>query len=296
MRADDIADRIERGGARRPAGRQLELLEEVLAIYERDGLLAGRRPDALWRCCPNRDACWSSEQLQHRPGVSDADPDSEKGCIFAPWIGPAYEPGGVCVVAVNLRYDGGDWDLAVEHRVATGAWGQEEMLRAGRRRAHHSPFAWRSLTGAAAILRSGEGRTPVEAEGGDELAQTLLRTARLQSVKCSPNDHRRSQRSRAMRELCPPRFLRSEIEILEPGVLLAFGGEARSALERSGEVVYREQERGFLRGSYRGVDHQAEVFVLAHPAARGATWQRSQRALLASLVRRRSQPTPTSPT
>lgn len=286
MELEEIGNRIERGGGRRPIGRQLELLGEVIACYERSGLITNGRPDALWHCCPDRAACWEPEQWGHRPGVSDTDPDSEKGCIFAPWIGPSYDRGGLCVVAVNLRYDGGDWDIAVEHRIATGRWGQGEMLRAGSHKAHRSPFAWRSLSGATAIYRSAEGARSLDPDDGAELADMLLRTARLQSVKCSPNDHRRSQRSRGMRTQCPPRYLRSEIEILEPRVLLAYGKEASSAIGLSGEVRYHEEERGFSRGTFSLGAYNAEVFALAHPAAHGTTWQDAHHALLGSLARR----------
>jgi hypothetical protein len=284
VKPDELADRIERGGGRRPAGKQLALLGELVELYERAGLITEGIPEALWRCCPERDACWLPEQWAERPGFSDAEPRSEKGCMFAPWVGPAYEPGGVCVVAVNLRYDGGDWDLAVEHLIATGHGGQEERLRAGRRRAHRSSFAWRSLRGAAAVIRASQRRDTLDIQDGAELADTLLMTARLQSVKCSPNDHRRSQRSPAMKIACPPRYLGSELEILRPRTVIAYGAEARSALALCGALETAEETSGFARGLLRRGDSEFEVFALAHPAARGRRWPQAHEALLTSLM------------
>jgi hypothetical protein len=284
MRREEIVRRLERGGSQPPAGQQLDLVEETVRQYERNGLLPKGRPCALWRSCPEHERCWTPEEWDHRPGASDADPESEKGCIFAPWSGPGYSPGGLCVVGVNLRYDGGDWDFGIEFRIATDPGGQEQAMRRGRKQIHKSLFAWRSLSDGSSVLRAAAGASSLEHESGDELAETLLRTARLQAVKCSPDDHRRSQRSEAMRELCPPRYLGPEVDILRPSALVTYGGEAWSAIHRIGEVHMTEQAGDFIRARFSRRDNECEVFAMPHPASHGLTWPNAHRALLASLA------------
>lgn len=267
-----------------PSGEQLELLVNLSRLYDEMGILGEGPLPALHRTCPQAAECWARIASNERPaGVGQFDAGSEKGCIFLPWVGPAYRRGGVCVLGMNLRYGGADWEFAMEHRIALDPkWGQEQALRAGRR-AHGSYWATRTMRDVAAVIRSSRGETELDTRAPSELADALLCSVRVQAVKCSPIGGRSSPEP-AMNRSCPPRYLRREIDVLQPAALLAYGGPAHAALAELGEVSIEESVDRFCRGVMKHPGGTVAVFLLTHPAHGG--WHKAHRALVASLTTR----------
>jgi hypothetical protein len=253
-----------------PANRAL--MDAMQAIYDRPDGLAGKRDCALGVCCPAADACWGERQDPHRA----------HGTIFPPWIGADYRPGGVCVVGLNLRIGAGRgtyWEI--ERKIAGD---QYRALAAGRSRSTGSRWASSTMRDAALVLRSIALRSLHEPPDGAELARTLERTARVQTVKCSPGRGRGTP-LRPMRINCPPRYLRHELEVLRPGVLLVYGRVAAAAILTLGSEhdVQRSGKR-FRRMALRLDQWACTTFMLTHPAHGG--WRTDHELLRASLADR----------
>jgi len=282
--AAELTTRIVQSKAQPPKGEQLELLLELTARYGEMGILDGQVLPALHTVCPAAQECWSRIPSSKRPsGIGQFDARSEKGCMFLPWAGPRYRRGGVCVLGMNLRYAGEDWEFAMEHRIALDpSGGQEQSLRVGRR-AHRSYWSRGTMRDAAAVLRSWRGEAHLETQEPSELVDALLSTARVQAVKCSPIEGRSSPEP-AMSRNCPPRYLRMEVDVLRPAVMLSYGGPAHGALRELGELAVEEDVRGFRRGTMRHAGGAFTVFLLTHPAHGG--WHAAHHALVVSLVAR----------
>ncbi len=281
MDSQDLIQRIVRSSAPAPERAQLELLVALTTLYRDMGLVPSGTLPALHRACPLASRCWSRCSPSEFPtGVGRIDPASEKGCIVLPWVGPMYRAGGVCVLGMNLRFGGEDWEFAMDHRIARDAnGGQESRLRAGKR-AHGSYWATGTMRDVAALTRSGRGDSPLEPANRDELGDALLSVARLQAVKCSPVGGRSSPKPEMLSH-CPSAFLARELAVLRPGALLAYGRPAEGALRSVGQLSLRPAVDGFRRGTLIHGAEKQEVFLLTHPAHPG--WHRAHGALLASL-------------
>lgn len=291
MDEEELRARIARVNVEPPtdAG-QMRLLLQLTDFYRESGLLPDGLAPSLARSCPNASSCWSTKRVQERPhGRDKVDTDSEKGCIFLPWVGPAYRPGGVAVLGMNLRYAGGDWPFATEWNIVLSPiHGQLVSLRNGRR-AHGSNWAYATMTDVANVLRTQRGEKGIEKPGREERATALLSSARVQAVKCSPIGGRSSPTAE-MNANCPPRFLRRELEILRPSTLLAYGQPTHDAIKRLGDVSVLEAkaESGFRRVVLPLASGSVTVFLLTHPASTG--WHASRRALIASLEQHPTKP------
>jgi hypothetical protein len=246
------------------------LMGAVERVYDRPDVLAGARDAALGLCCPSADACWSDRQDPHRT----------RGSMFPPWIGAGYRPGGVCVVGLNLRIGTGAgtyWEI--ERKVAGD---QHASLAAGHRRSKGSRWASATMRDAAVVLRDLAGRPLDEPFNGVELAHTLEQTARVQTVKCSPGQGRGTP-LKPMPINCPPRFLRHELDVLRPGVLLVYGAVPAAAIRALGsEHEVQRPGKRFRRMSLRFDDWAATAFMLTHPAHSG--WDHDHGQLRASLA------------
>lgn len=87
---------------------------------------------------------------------------------------------------------------------------------------------------------------------------------------------------------CPPRFAVRELEILEPGVLVALGAEARTAICLLGETTLRRVGPHLERGTITVHGAASEVFIVPHPAAHASKhesppWNLAQAALIDEL-------------
>jgi hypothetical protein len=252
------------------------LMDAAERVYDRPDGLGGARDCALGVCCPSAKACWGDRQDPHRT----------HGSIFPPWIGAEYRPGGVCVVGLNLRIGTGDgtyWDI--ERKVASD---QYASLAAGRSSSKGSHWASSTMRDAALVLRSIAGRSLDEPTTGAERAETLQQTARVQTVKCSPGQGRGTP-LRQMAINCPPRYLRHELDVLRPSVLLVYGrvpAAAMRGLADSVEVAERAGKR-FRRIGLRFGGWTCTGFMLTHPAHGG--WHRDHALLRMSLAQ---QPIP----
>ncbi len=272
------------------------MLLALCKVYEDAGVLSGDPLPTLHQVCSQASECWKGVESDKRAhGVGAFDAGSEKGCMFLPWVGPAYHPGGVAVLGMNLRYAGGDWELAMEHRIAVEpGCGQEAKLRSQGGRAHRSYWSKGTMRDVAAVLRSARSASAIDTKDPNELADALLASARLQAVKCSPIGGRSSPEP-AMSERCPRLFLRAELAVLRPSVLLAYGGPAHAAVHQVGTVTVDEKA---TRTSAKGTSlltfrrgtlvlpggASILVFLLTHPAHGG--WHQAHRELVASLTTR----------
>lgn len=261
-----------------PRGRQLELLTALAQVYTDFGVIDGLREPPLWCCCPRAGTCWKS--------AAGAKPAAEGGRsgLALPWVGPQYREGGVVTVGINLRNAGG---LLREWEITCGSGGLESQiarLEAGHRTMHGSPFGYRSARSAAAAVAWFDGREVRDVAEPRLLVTPLERTARLQFVKCSPDDGDRSSPTREMSANCPPLLLQRELDTLQPGVVLAFGTEVLTALEQLPGCNVEDGDDWSAWGTVRVGRRQAAFVWLYHPS--GRYWKESQGALIAELRRR----------
>jgi hypothetical protein len=273
----DLAASVHFTSGAPPSSRQSTWFPKLTRVYADAGLLHGDRVPSLAEACPAAADCWKRRKDRRPIGQSDTDATCDNGCIFMPWVGDHYGEGGICIIGMNLRYGGGDRPIGCEFRVARH---QEQALREGKD-PHGSRWARATLSGAVAVMRARAGKPVTDTADGDELADALRHTARLQAVKCSPRGGRSSPTA-AMQRNCPPRYMSAELNVLRPGVLLVYGRAAEQAVCRLGELDERESAPRFRRGKLHLGDRDSDVFFLAHPAHGG--WYPAQRALIESLA------------
>jgi hypothetical protein len=264
-----------------PQGEQASLPIKLLAVYEQAGLAHDPWPQPLCRCCRHNERCWTGPQSEHRHPTAT---EPEDGAVMLPWVGPKYRPGGVAIIAINPNIAPDDpTNLLLEHGIS---WDQHEAkLRQNFKLNDRSPFAWKSLTTAAALLDYIDGR-PAQTREPRELIDALHRTARLQAVKCVPKVRNSTPRP-GMQKLCPAFLLGDELRVLEPGYVLVFGVPAREAVRRLSEFVPEKSSPHLSSGRLISGDWSADTFALAHPSAHYDAWNHSHAALLDLLGDRR---------
>jgi hypothetical protein len=259
------------------------MLTKLTGIYEAAGVIVNDEPLALHRCCPSAPDCWAREQGRLPRVCAATNKLGESGSIFWPWVGESYRPGGVCMVSLNInnaeKKDDGWWTVGVEYAIAEHAI---DALEQGRRKSQGSLFAYRSMATALAVLASIDGHEPVEQPTPQGAVVAYERVARVQAIKCSPT-HNRSQPTKAMRVNCPERFARRELQLLEPGVLIALGGDAITAIGLLGEASWSEHRNQFHRGKITLAQSEIDVLALPHPASHGNLWATGQQELVTSL-------------
>jgi uracil-DNA glycosylase len=124
------------------------------------------------------------------------------------------------------------------------------------------------------------------------LAATLDATARVQSVKCSARDNARSQRTKPMRENCPPRYLRRELAVLRPGLLVCFGQPSWDSIEAIATIDESVGGEDFSRSTVQLENLTFEMVWLHHPSYLYEPWERSYQLLLGNLRARPMSKTP----
>ena len=209
--------------------------------------------------------------------------DGENASIFWPWVGEHYRRGGVCIVSLNINAAEPDWwSIAEEYGIASAVI---ESFEAGDRTPFGSSlFWWRLLSTANAIVASLDGLKPThEPDTVERAADVLERISRVQAVKCVPL-RKRSYPTDAMRTQCPDRFALHELEVLQPGVLVALGNDAFEAVQllRDEGADWVEQTDHFFRGTLALPHGDVAVLWLYHPNSRGL-WEQGQADLVASL-------------
>jgi hypothetical protein len=252
-----------------PSDRQLDLLVQVLDLYRQRGVVESVTGLAPPVACANRCVCWAG-----RPPAAYKDHPA----ISLPYIGPAYEPRGVAMLGMNLREAGG---LLEEFQIS--ALNLKDLAK-GNRRSLSSVFAYHSAQSARALIQSRAGVPVVDYVNPEELGDFVLATARLQSVKCGPADRRRTTPYPQMYKPCREMYLLDELDILQPGALLAFG------VDVSGNVLW-PLCRGTLIDKGGGVEQGTitrdwgviDVYRIYHPSM--PRWSRSHNRLL-ELLRR----------
>ena len=89
-----------------------------------------------------------------------------------------------------------------------------------------------------------------------------------------------------MERNCPSRFLRREIAVLRPGVMILFGNPPWTAVDAlADELTESVSGADFARGVARIDDLTFELFWMYHPAHMNM-WERSFPLLLAELLAR----------
>jgi hypothetical protein len=271
-----------------PEPQRLDLLAELQQRHARDGLWPTNGPTALHATCPNRNRCWKKDR-DRMPAVAPGYPGpGEYRGIFFPWIGPRYEPGGICLLLVNLNITRPDehwWTPAIEYVISTDV---SDELHTSNDQLFGNPTYRNMLTTAHTVLLSldGEPVTP-QPPSMQDAAVTLDRTARVQSVRCSPVGGA-SRPPAAMTTTCPPRFAHGELDLLKPGVVVAMGQDAWPPIhtwrQTDVEWVYGDEER-YMRDRVRKPWGEVDIFWLCHPAERHGTWRESQQLLVDNLIR-----------
>ncbi len=262
-----------------PRGVALRLLTRIGTLYERLGLMSESKPEPLWRCCPHGAECWAGATKPRRGSkVND-------GRITLPWIGPAYEQGGVVVIAINLHNASG---LLTEYSIVCSSAGTEDhpsqigSFEASRKQAHRSPFAYRSVRTAAMLLDDLDGLAIRDRSEPSELIAPINRIARLQAVKCAPVGGRRGSPTSTMRQNCPPLLLRAELAILQPSVILTVGGPAEHAIKQLPGYTSVRTQGATKRATSPVEGETCTIFSVAHPVS-PAAWQADHGALMRHL-------------
>lgn len=270
---------------------RLTTLGRLAAVYEiaPNRVMGQGWGCALDRCCPDAKHCWAGMEDTVHPGRAEIwDDREEDGSIFWPWVGEQYRSGGVCLVGITPNMDDNAWwSIALEygitgHVINAFDSGLERVSQFAR-----SPFHYRAATTAAAVLDWLEGRPPpLGLRQPKTLASVVEKISRLQAVKCIPRTDR-GKTTDAMCERCPERFLLRELEVLEPGVIVALGKQPREALARTGRLDLSVEKPAFRCGALKLAARTIDCFALPHPSARPpADWEAGYAGLVRYLRRR----------
>lgn len=261
----EIAADLEGIGA--PSNEQVALIRRCVAFIDR------RIPEdpPLWEACRHAESCWRAERGQ-RPRPMSA---------RMPYVGPDYPKHRIAVVAINSRDSG---HAGAEVRATAQAIAS---LRVGRREYGHGSFFHYRVACAVHAALGSLNDEPVDQEPAPRVAaESLLASARLQAVQCSPGSTSRRTPTQAMVRNCPEFLLRGQLEILAPRVLLLVGGAAHRAIESpplavDWEITWQASGRSFSRGKTLLAGREMTVLAFRHPSYTG--WSRSWQAYLASV-------------
>jgi hypothetical protein len=220
--------------------------------------------------CPVCADCWA-------PFSSDQRPEWGEAAVSVPWVGPRYFDRRVCAVAINQNAYGG---LGGLWWIINGA-----LIDFDQGKRHHRDFQLHTGEYIASIHASLDGTAPARADGAPALAvaaDAWRSCAFLEAVKCAPIGDR-SKPSAEMWSNCPPRYLRAELEILEPNVLLVIGHDTWETIKSILPITGTDWGESFWRARSWLVDRPVDVFFVNHPAY--GHWRHSLPSLLASLER-----------
>lgn len=228
--------------------------------------------EPLWQACRHADVCWRRE----------AGEKPEPMLARLPFIGPQYPSKRIAVVAINSRDDGlPDAEVRAAVQVV-------RRLRSGHRDyGRNSYFHYRVAAAVHAAVASQAGAPPDDKPRPEDAADSLLASARLQAVQCSPIGTSRRTPTPEMTDNCPEFLLRGQLELLAPDLLILLGHPAHRAieapkLEMHWETTWAQSGRCFSRGRTNLAGRPLTVCALSHPSSRG--WQRSWHAYLDSLT------------
>lgn len=266
---DHITPDLERIGA--TGTEQVALIGQCVELIDRQ--IPDRPP--LWNACPHADTCWQTERAAKPKPMS----------ARIPYVGPDYSDHRIAVVAINSRDSGhaGDEITATANVLDT--------LRAGQREyGSRSFFHYRVASAVHAVVNAHDGGPLEEKPEPQATARSLLTSARLQAVQCSPESTSRRTPTPAMVRNCPEFLLRGQLELLTPRILLLFGAAAHRAIETpplkvDWSTTWQDSGGCFSRGQTRFMGQTMNILAFHHPSAAG--WTRSWRTCLADL---RSQP------
>ena len=228
----------------------------------------------LWESCPHAEACW------RRDHGTRPEPMSAR----IPYVGPDYPDHRIAVIAINSRDSG-----HAEDEVKATA-NVIQSLNAGHREyGYRSYFHYR----VASVVHAVKSATSQSLEARPDprtVSGSLLASARLQAVQCSPESTSRRTPTGAMVRNCPEFLLRGQLEILAPRVLLLFGAAAHQAIEHPPFDVewitsWQGSGRCFSRGQTTFAGQAMTILAFHHPSAAG--WTRSWQTCLDEL---RSRP------
>lgn len=237
--------------------RQRRILEDFARHYEESGLGSLNRERPLWDCCANGETCWRGRhQLEVQP--------HEAG-IPLPWIGPNYPKTGIAVLAMNLRNGGG---LLREYE--TIAPEVNQSLRGGSKSHFGTSFHYRTGVMVDAVKRALDGdEILTELATTTDAADALCSSARLQLVKCCVNDKGRGNPQGPMRHLCTESYLRNDLELLSPRVLIIVHKKVQGSFWSEMTPEWHDDD-GLSWGTFELNGAQVPVFAVHHPSS--GTW------------------------
>lgn len=263
------------------------MFKRLASVYHNIGVLTSDGfASALADRCPNHATCWQGcrDRVSRKANLHGL--PGEDGSIFFPWIGLNYRRGGICVAGWNLNHAGSDWfSLTEEHVIARAS---QKKLANGHRKVWGSLFAYRSICAAAAVHDALRGTEPVASPRPEDVAGYFDEIARVQTVKCAPRGDRSNPTS-AMNANCPPTFLLAELKILQPRVLIIFGGAAREAalialraLDQADPHWSHKTSDGYGRRQSQAPWGRLDVLGLWHPTY--ARWPHAYKTMISDLA------------
>lgn len=246
----------------------LEVSDEQLRLLDRfrdryGAYLPGGENEMLWACCEDAKECWRGKEYAR-------DTSRRRGGITLPWVGSGYEEQRVALLALNLRQAGG---LVDELQLVGDT---RRAFESNRERVHDSLFPYRSAAMIWAVLRAlDREEVPTSPPQPRDLVSPLMQSARIQLVKCSPFDGGSSVPSSKMFHNCSDRFLRSDLEMLSPRVLLTVDTDVRGNAWRLLGIKWAAREvPGLSWGHFELAGDEVTVFCAYHPGARGNVWEK----------------------
>jgi hypothetical protein len=267
-----------------PKDVSLRLLAGLATLYEHRGLLDLDQPQPLWDCCPNGKHCWRGLRKPRSRNRNN-------GRITLPWVGPDYTPGQLVVLANNLNNASGwltEYEIVCSSASSETNLSQIGSFEAGKRKAHRSPFAYRSMRTAAMLLDQLDGIPVTDRTEPGDLVPTINRVARLQTVKCAPDKSNYGTPPSAMLKACPPLLLAAELKILDPAIVLTLGQPAAKAISTLPNFQPVSQRGAIRRASIPIGERTVSVYSVAHPTST-ANWQTDHDALKRHLRRHQAR-------
>lgn len=250
-------------------GERLEMALKLWEAYDAIGVARGQTDPPLHEACPRCEDCWRGAEDRKRP--------ADESGIPLPWLGRRYPETRISVAAVNLV----GWGGKTAHYWICG--NQADALQENRKKGDNSYMGWAtaSFVGALEVSLRGE-QPPVSLPEPREVASYLDGCAFFETIKCSPAGDRGTP-TPAMRDNCPDLLTTRELEILRPSTLVLLGAPTRGAVEWAVRPERLPVGRPFARTTIQFSGRAIEVFMVPHPAARGAVWKSAYPLLVESL-------------
>ena len=258
----------------------LTLQATLLNLYRAKGVVSlDGNALPLHAHCSNAIGCWR--------GCERRIPSGAQSQLSLPWIGPRYCQARLLAIGENLYEAGGLHKLEELVRAARQELSEVTRMRVrfgSQWKTYRGSLVWHHVGAYAATILRSRGVEPF-ASMSWKPGEGVPRTATIAAydfiaytnhVKCSPNGDF-SRPSQVMWDTCGRHFLRNELEILEPDMVLVLGSANNGWRVREQALGYESRLRcvgRHVRQDKLWHDGRAiEMVTVPHPSARRVNWR-----------------------